>query len=90
MKFPPKLLFYLQLFATIGQGITSGVVHLSGLVPAESLPYVTGWIGLLVFCAMSFLTLATGAVGVGSGPLARPPTVKEVQEVMDKAKENGK
>jgi hypothetical protein len=86
MKFSPKLLFYLQLFATIGQGIASGTVHLTGLIPADATPMVTGWLGLTVFGVMSFLTLATGAVGVGSGPLARAPTVEEANQVMDQAK----
>ena len=86
MQFSPKLLFYLQLFTTIGQGIASGTIHLTGLIPAETVPFVTGWLGLTVFCAMSFLTLATGAVGAGPGPLARKPTVAEAQQVMDQAK----
>jgi hypothetical protein len=85
MKFSPKLLFWLQLIATVGQGITSGVVHLSGLVPPEYTSYVTGWIGFTVFCVMSFLTLATGAVGAGAGPLAAKPTVAEANEVMKQA-----
>jgi hypothetical protein len=86
MKFSPKLLFYLQLFATIGQAVASGTIHLTGLIPMEMVPMVTGWLGLIVFACMSFLTLATGAVGVGAGPLAAKPTVEEANKVMDLAK----
>lgn len=89
MKFDPKLLFWLQLFATVGQGVASGTIHLTGLVPAYALPIVTGWLGLSVFCVMSFLTLATGAVGAGSGPLARKPTIDEANQVMNQAKNGG-
>lgn len=85
MKFDPKLLFWLQFFATIGQGLTSGAVHLSGMVPPELLPYVTGWVSFSVFVIMAFLTLATGAVGVGSGPLARAPTLAEADQVKQDA-----
>lgn len=86
MKFDPRLLFWLQLAATIGVGVSGGTVHLTGLVPADWLPYVTGWVSFTTFCVMSFLTLATGAVGVGQGLIARPPTVKEAEQVMDAAK----
>jgi hypothetical protein len=85
MKFDPKLLFWLQFAATVGQGLTSGAVHLTGLVPMELVPYVTGWISFAVFVIMAFLTMATGAVGAGTGPLARPPTVAEARQVMAEA-----
>lgn len=90
MKFSPTLIFWLTFAATVLQGISSGTVHLSGLVPAEYLPMVTGWIGLTTFVMMTFLTVATGAVGPGTGPLARAPTVEEAQKVMDQAKGAGK
>lgn len=82
MKFDPKLLFWLQLIATIGTGIGTGVVHLTDVVPPELIKPVTGIIGFVTFCIMSFLTLATGAVGVGAGPLAPKPTVDEARKVM--------
>ena len=92
MTFPPKLIFWLTFLATIGQGTASGTVHLTGLVPPELLPYVTGWIGFSTFCVMSFLTLASARAGIGVGPLAPPPTVADVQKVMaaaQAAKVNG-
>jgi hypothetical protein len=85
VKFDPKVLFWLQFAATIGTGFTSGAVHLTGLVPPELVPYVTGWVSLGTFATMTFLTLATGAVGVGAGPLAAKPTVAEAQKVMEAA-----
>lgn len=87
MKFDPKLLFWLQFAATIGQGMTSGAVHLTGMVPADLIPYVSGWVSFAVFVIMAFLTLATGAVGVGSGPLARAPTIAEADQIKKDAVE---
>ena len=82
MTFSPKLIFWLTLFATIGQGAASGTVHLTGLVPPEYLSYVTGLIGFSTFCVMSFLTLAAARAGVGPGPLAPPPTAADVQKII--------
>jgi hypothetical protein len=90
MKFDPKLLFWLQFAATVGQGLTSGAVHLSGLVPPEYVSYVSGWVSFSVFVIMAFLTLATGGVGVGSGPLARAPTIAEADQVKKDAVEAAK
>jgi hypothetical protein len=85
MKFSPTLLFWLQFAATVGTGVTGGVVHLTGVVPPEYLTSVTGWVAFIVFCIMSFLTLASGKVGVGTGPLAPKPTIEEARAVMAEA-----
>jgi hypothetical protein len=85
MKFDPKTIFYLTLFCMIGQGISSGTVHLSGLIPADSVAPVTGWISLLTFIALAFLSLATGYAGVGKGPLAAPATPAEIKKLSDQA-----
>lgn len=88
MKFDPKLLFWIQFAAWIGSGVTGGTVHLTGMVPDDWLPKVTGWVAFITFCEMGFLTLATGAVGVGSGPLARSPTIPEAQQVLAQARDH--
>ena len=90
MKFDPKLLFWLQVIATFGQGASAAGIHWSGLVPPEWVPYVTGWTSAIIFGIMTFLTIATGAVGVGSGPLARPPTIAEADQVKKDAIEAAK
>jgi hypothetical protein len=86
MKVDPRITFWLSLITTIAQGIASGTVHLTGLVPAESIPYVTGWLGLLVFINMSFLTALSGVSGPGVGPLAASPTRAEAQRIMEQVK----
>ena len=86
MKIDPKVIFWISLATTIAQGVTSGTVHLTGLVPMEWIPVVTGWLGLIVFANMSFLTAMTAFSSNAKGILAAPPTVKEAQVVMDDAK----
>lgn len=89
MKVSPVITFWISLATTIAQGIASGTVHLTGLIPADNIPTVTGWLGLIVFVNMSFLTALSGISSNASGPLAPPPTIKEAQDVMKEAtKEN--
>jgi len=85
MKVNPVVIFWISLCTTVAQGIASGTVHLSGLVPAEWIPYVTGWLGLIVFANMSFLTALNGFASNKSGPLAPPPTVEEAHAIMQEA-----
>ena len=86
MKVDPTTIFWISLFATVGQGISGGTVHLTGLVPEAYLPVVTGWLSLAVFCAMSFLTALNGFSSNKSGPFAAPPSLKEALEITAEAK----
>lgn len=85
MTFSPKLIFWLTFASMIGQGITSATVHLTGMVPPDWIPSITGWIGFLLFADLAFLTLATGFSGIGKGPLAPAPTVPEARAVLAEA-----
>lgn len=85
MKVNPTVTFWLGVATTIAQGIASGTVHLTGLVPADWIPAVTGWLGLAVFVNMTILTGLSGFSGVKQGPLAPPPTVPEAKAVMVEA-----
>ena len=85
MKVDPTTIFWISLFATIGQGISGGTVHLTGLVPEAYLPVVTGWLSLAVFCAMSFHTALNGFSSNKSGPFAAPPTIGEAREITAEA-----
>ncbi len=82
MKVDPVVTFWISLFTTIAQGIATGTVHLTGLIPEMYIPVVTGWLGLIVFINMSFLTALSGLSSSRSGPLAPPPTLPEAREVM--------
>lgn len=85
MKVDPVFTFWLGLVTTILQGITSGTVHLTGIVPEAYIGQVTAWIGLVVFINMSIMTALTGFSSAKSGPLASPPTVPEARAVMAQA-----
>lgn len=89
MKFDPKFIFIVSLATTIAQGIASGTVHLTGLIPEHMIPAVTGWLGLIVFVNMSFLTALNGFSSAKPGPFAAPPTVTEAREVMQAALTGG-
>ncbi len=86
MNFSPKLIFWLTFASMCGQAIAGGAVHLSGLIPAQYIGPVTGWISLLTFCALGFLSLATGYAGSGRGPLSGPPSLTEAHQIMTHAK----
>lgn len=85
MKIDPKITFWIGVITTIAQGIASGTVHLSGLVPPDWVPYITGWLGLAVFVNMTVLTALNGFSSNAAGPLAPPPTLTEAEAVMDEA-----
>lgn len=85
MKIDPTVTFWISLITTVFQGITSGTVHLTGIVPPDWLPVVTGWMGLIVFVNMSFLTAMSGFSSSARGPLAPPPTVTEAKALMSAA-----
>lgn len=85
MTFPPKLIFWLTFASMCGQAIASGTVHLTGLIPADWVSYATGWISLITFFVLGFLSLATGYAGVGRGPLAGAPTREEARDIMTQA-----
>ena len=81
-KVDPRITFWLGVITTLGQGVASGAVHLSGLIPAETIPYVTAWLGLIVFVNMTVLTAMSGLSAPGPGPIASPPTIDEARKVM--------
>jgi hypothetical protein len=85
MKVDPVFTFWLGLVTTVLQGVTSGTVHLTGIVPEAYMSTVTAWIGLIVFINMSIMTALTGFSSSKSGPLAPAPTVPEARAVMAQA-----
>jgi hypothetical protein len=86
MKVDPITIFWISLVTTILQGVTSGTVHLTGIVPEVYMNTATAWIGLIVFINMSFLTAMNAFSSNKSGPLAPPPTVPEANAILTEAK----
>lgn len=84
-KVDPRVAFIFGVVTTILQGVTSGTVHLSGLIPESAIPYATSWIGFIVFVNMTIMTAFAGLSSAKSGPLAPPPTIPEARAVMIEA-----
>lgn len=84
-KIDPRFAFIFGIVTTILQGVTSGTVHLSGLIPESAIPYATSWIGFIVFVNMTIMTAFAGLSSAKSGPLAPPPTIPEARAVMVEA-----
>lgn len=82
MKVDPAVTFWISLVTTIAQGVTAGTIHLTNIVPPDWIPYVTSWLGLIVFVNMSFLTAMSGFSSAKTGVLAAPPTLTEAHEVL--------
>ena len=89
MKVDPTFTFWLGVVTTIMQGIATGTVHLSGLIPMDYIPVVTGWLSLTVFINMTLLTAMTGISSTKQGPLAPYPTLPEARAVMVEALKAG-
>jgi hypothetical protein len=85
MKFDPRVTFWLGIITTLAQGIANGTVHLTGLIPAEYVAPVTGWMGLIAFINVAVLTAMSGMSSTARGPLAPPPTIPEARQVMAEA-----
>lgn len=85
MKISPTFTFWITFITAVAQGVTSGFVHLSGLVPDAMLPKVTGWMGVVVFVNMLFLSMCSGYSSPKVGPLAPAPTIPEAKAVMEAA-----
>jgi len=85
MKVDPKITFWLGVITVIAQGISQGTIHLTNVVPADWIPYVSGWMGLISFINVSLLTALNGFSSNASGPLAPPPTIPEAKRIMNEA-----
>lgn len=85
MKINPKVPFYFGVFLTIASLFASGTIHLSGLVPADAIPYVTGWSSVIVAVGTVIQTAMSGYSSVGQGPLAPPPTTDEAKQIQAQA-----
>lgn len=85
MKIDPKVTFVLGIITTICLAIGQGTIHLTNLVPMDSIPYITSWAGAISTINSIILTALAGYSSNRSGPLAPPPTVAEAHDIMKEA-----
>lgn len=85
MKVDPRVTFIFGIFLSISSLLALGTIHLTGLVPADWIPKITGWAGIIVAIGTVVQTAMSGYSGPGVGPLAPPPTPTEVKVIAAQA-----
>ena len=73
MQFNPKIGFVLGILVTIEIAVGSGTLSLTHAVPADWIPTVTAWSGILAFMGSTVLTFLHGYSSGEVGPLVTPP-----------------
>ena len=73
MQFNPKIGFVLGILVTIEIAVSSGTLSLTHAVPADWIPTVTAWSGILAFMGSTVLTFLHGYSSGEVGPLVTPP-----------------
>src|SRR5580704_15288568 len=73
MQFNPKIGFVLGILVTIEIAVSSGTLSLTHAVPADWIPSVTAWSGILAFTGSTVLTFLHGYSSGEVGPLVAPP-----------------
>ena len=71
MSVDPKITFWLGVAVTIATAIGGGTVTLTNLIPADWIPFVTGWTNLIAFVGTAILTALTGISSNKAGPFVR-------------------
>lgn len=90
MKLSARTTFIIGIVSFVVQGILQGGVHLTSLIPADWVPYATGWMALISLTCTAVLTAGSGFSSVGPGPLAPPPTIAEANKLMVQAQTGSK
>jgi hypothetical protein len=73
MQFNPKIGFVLGILVTIEIAVSSGTLSLTHAIPADWIPTVTAWSGILAFIGSTVLTFLHGYSSGELGPLVTPP-----------------
>jgi len=73
MQFTPKIGFVLGILVTIEIAVSSGTLSLTHAVPADWIPSVTAWSGILAFMGSTVLTFLHGYSSGDVGPLVKAP-----------------
>ncbi|HWF93494.1 MAG TPA: hypothetical protein VG291_00880, partial [Xanthobacteraceae bacterium] len=79
MQFNPKIGFVLGILVTVEIAVSSGTLSLTHAVPADWIPTVTAWSGILAFLGSTVLTFLHGYSSGEIGPLVTPPPVDAPQ-----------
>jgi hypothetical protein len=78
MQFNPKIGFVLGILVTIEIAVSSGTLSLTHAIPADWIPTVTAWSGILAFIGSTVLTFLHGYSSGELGPLVTLPLDRDV------------
>ena len=78
----PKIRFWFGIAVTIAIAVSQGTLALTNAVPAELIPYVTAWCGILAFVGSAVLTALNGAATTTSSRIASAAAIPEVQKIV--------
>lgn len=75
----PVVRFWIGFIVTIAIGISQGTLVLTNAVPADLLPYVTGWCSIFAFVGSALLTALNGAASTTSSRIASAASIDGVK-----------
>ena len=78
----PKIRFWFGIAVTIAIAISQGTLALTNAVPADLIPYVTAWCGILAFVGSAILTALNGAATTTQSRLASAASLPEVKSIV--------
>jgi len=82
MIMDPKVKFVIGLLITLAIGISSGAVVLKGAIPAEWIPMVTAWAGIIAFLGSAAQTTLQGFGMTTQSRLSAAAAVPEVKTIV--------
>ena len=77
----PVARFWIGIVITIAIGVSQGTLVLTNAIPADWIPYVTTWCGIIAFVGSSVLTALNGAASTTSSRIASAASVEGVEGI---------
>lgn len=74
MQIDPRVSFVIGILVTLETAVGGGLISLTHMIPADSIPTVTAWCNALAFAGSAILTGLHGFSSGNPGPLAPPST----------------
>lgn len=77
----PVVRFWVGIAVTVAIGISQGALNLTHAIPAEHIPIVTAWSGIISFAGSAFLTALNGAATTTSSRVASAASLDGVRKM---------
>ena len=82
MTIDPKWRFIIGLCVTLAIGISQGAVQLAHAIPADAIPSVVAWSGIIAFVGSAATTTLSGLGMSNSNRIAAAAAVPEVKTII--------